>query len=111
MGIGPNLSVITVSTAGTRTRIIVPSTYVVSFYVEAATANAGKIYFGDSTVTSTKYTTALSAGAGFGVASDAQGRPATSAGGGEIQLNSFWVDASSSGDKVMLTYFERVGVL
>ncbi len=111
MGIGPNVNTVTVTTAGTRTRVTSATTYVISIYVEALKTNSGIIYVGDSAVSSTKYTTALTAGSGFGITSDAQGKPSTSAGGGEIQLNSWYFDTSSSGDKVQVTYFERVGQL
>lgn len=62
------------------------------------------IYVGDSTVSSTKYIAALSAGAGFGISTDARGRL-----GGELQLSSLWYDSSVNGEKVQVTYLQRTG--
>jgi len=104
MGIKPVVSTITVAAAGTRGVVVAVSKTAISVYFEALTTNAGTIYVGDSTVSSTKYSSALAAGAGFGISTDAQGRV-----GGELQLNTFYVDCSNSGDKVQMTYLERTG--
>ena len=108
MGLNPHLITTTVTTAGTAAQGTATPTYVVSVYVEADQSNAGNIFVGDSSVSSTTYTTMLAAKAGFGMSTDAQGKPGSSAGGGEIALHSLWFDTSHSGDKVHITYFYRV---
>ena len=109
MGISPQVSTVTVTTAGTRAQASASSRYVVAVYVEALKTNSGVIYVGNSSVSSALYTAALSAGAGFGITADSHGRVSTTSVGPEIQLSSIWFDTSSSGDKVQVTYFERVG--
>lgn len=111
MGVGPQVSTITVTTAGTRTQIVSATTYVVAVYIEALKTNTGVMYVGDSAVSSTKYSSALAAGAGFGIAIQGYGRVSSSGGGPELQLNSLYLDASVSGEKVNVTYFTRVGPL
>ena len=105
MGIKPVLSTLTVTTAGTATQCAANSLTCISVYFEALDTNAGAIYIGDSTVSTTKYITKLAAGSGFGISTDAQGHGL----GGEIQLTTVWVNAASSGDKVQMTYLPRTG--
>ncbi len=104
MALKPNVSTLTVATAGTATVCSAASQPVISVYFEALGTNTGTIYIGDSTVSSTKYITALAAGAGFGISTDAKGRL-----GGELQLSTLSANASVSGDKVQMTYLVRTG--
>lgn len=110
MGVIPVNSTVTVTTAATRVRGTATSTYVTSVYVEALSTNSGSIFVGVADVTSTKYIAKLTAGQGFTIGVDAQGSVGSSTGGGEIQLNSIYFDTSSSGDKVQMTYLQRVGI-
>lgn len=107
MSVTPTVLVITVTTAGTKAQVSASDLWVSSAYFEAASANSGTIYIGDSTVTSTKYMSARTSGLGLGISWDSsgQGRP----GGSEINLKYFYVDASVNGSKCMVTYFQRMG--
>lgn len=104
MGIAPVNSTVTVTTAGTRVQTSASSALVVSIYFEALGTNTGYIYVGGDDVSATKYITRLSAGAGFGISTDAQGKI-----GGELQISKFYVDSSVNGDKVQVTYLQRTG--
>lgn len=110
MAVGPKVSTLTVTTAGTRARANAgTSQFCVSIYFEALKTNAGVIYIGDSSVSSTLYAAALTAGSGFGVSFNNYGR--TGSTGAGLQLNAWYADASNSGDKVQVTYIERLGPL
>lgn len=109
MGIKPVIATKTVATAGTRVQVSTSSVYVTAIYFEALKTNTGVIYVGDSSVTSTLYMTALSAGTGFTVTTSANIHPGTSSGGNEVQLSAFYVDAGTSGDKVQVSYMQRLG--
>ena len=111
MGLKPHVGTVTVTTSGTRAQLANSTgVYCVSVYVEADGGNGGTLYVGDNSVSSTTYMTALAKGAGFGMSTDAQGKPGSPTGGGEISLSSLWFDTSNSGDKVHVTYFNRVDV-
>ncbi len=104
MGLKPIISTISVATAGTAV-VASASNMAISVYFEALSTNAGAITIGDSTVTATSgFITRLTAGAGFGISTDAQGRL-----GGELQLSSIFVNAATAGDKVQMTYLPRIG--
>ena len=104
MGIAPVNSTVTVTTAGTRTQVLSASTQVISVYIEANRSNTEVMYVGVSDVSSTKYIAALGAGQGFGISTDARGRL-----GGELQINTLYVDSSVNGEKVQVTYMQRTG--
>lgn len=109
MGVKPVVMVVTVATAGNAIAVISASTQVTAVYFEGFEGNTGKIYVGTSTVTTSTYAAKLIAGGGFSLTADNQGRAGSSAGGGEIALNTIFVNAGTSGDKCMVTYLERVG--
>jgi predicted RecA/RadA family phage recombinase len=109
MGIVPSISTKTVATAGTRVQAGTAGTYVTSIYFEALKTNTGVIYVGDISVSSTLYMTALSAGSGFTVTTNHNVRPGSSSGGNEVNLGSLYVDAGTSGDKVQVSYMQRLG--
>ncbi len=110
MGIKPVRATITNTTAGTRTQCTSASNYATSIYFEAAKANTGNIYLGLSDVSSTVYISCLAAGEGFAVNIDGSViRAGSATGGNEIQLTSFWIDSSVSGEKCQFTYMQRVG--
>ena len=103
-----NITTVTVATAGTRAQAQAASQYCISVYVEALKTNTGVIYGGDISVSATQYTAALTAGSGFVISTDAQGK-ASGAYGGEFQLNSLYFDTSVSGSGVQVSYLTRVG--
>lgn len=112
MGVKPIIATVTVATAGTRVQVIAANTYVTSVYFEAlgTAANTGFIYIGDSSVTSSKYASAVTTGAGFSMSiGGIPQKPSDGNGGPEINLNTIYVDASTSGNKVNVSYFTRVG--
>lgn len=111
MGVKPNNSTLTVTTAGTRVRTTATATWVVAIYFEAKDTNTGTIYIGDSAVSSSTYVAALTPGSGYGITVDTYGRFGSSQGGPELQLNAWYADSSVSGEKVQVTYIERVGSL
>lgn len=109
MGIKPVVSgAVTVATAGTRVQVTASNIYVTSVYFEALSGNVGAIFVGDSTVSSVKYMTRLGAGGGFNLSAQ-PGSVGSSSGGGEINLSTLYVDSATNGDKIMVTYMQRVG--
>ena len=110
MGLKPHISTITVATAGTKVQVNASSTYITSAYFEAQAGNTGSIYLGDSGVSSSSFITALSPGQGFAWTVDIHTgmHPSTSTTGPELQLNTIYVDASTSGNKVQVTYQTRI---
>lgn len=107
MGITPVNTVKTVTTAGTRVQLTTSTIHAPIIYFEGLKTNTGYIYVGLSDVSSTQYITCLSAGEGLTLSPDGVGnvRPVS----GEINLSSIWFDSSVSGEKVMITYIQRVG--
>lgn len=93
---------VTVTTAGTRVRITASDIPVASVYIEALDGNSGKMYVGDLTVSSTKYTSSLTAGNGVTV----QG-PNVRGIEEEFYLSDFYIDASVNGEKVLVSYLKR----
>lgn len=109
MGVAPHVSTVTITTAGTRVQGAgTSSKYVNSVYVEALKTNTGVIYVGDSSVSSTLYMCALSAGAGFTISVDTHNKVGGSTSGPELQLNSLYFDCSVSGEKCQMTYLNRI---
>jgi hypothetical protein len=103
MAITPVNIGVTVTTAGTRVQVstnthLRPS----AIYFEALATNTGYIYIGAVDVTSVIYMTRLAIGTGTW--SIATGAP-----GVGIQLSSFYVDSSVSGEKVRITYVYDTG--
>lgn len=108
MGIGPRVSTVSVTTAGTRTALAATPTYCTHAYVEALGSNGGIIFLGNSSVSSALYMSALGAGAGYGITIAGKGGPTGSTSGPELNLAALYIDSSHSGDAVMVTYFQRV---
>ena len=100
-------STVTVATAGTRTQITSSSTYAVWAYFESV---AGTIYLGDSGVSSTNYMCKLAAGVGREINLTALNmRTSVSGTGAALQLNTLYADSAGNGDKLQVTYLERLG--
>jgi hypothetical protein len=106
----PKVITVTVTTAGTEVRCITdPKSayrYVPSAYFEALSTNTGNIFVGDSSVTSTNYSTLLEAKQG----SLWNGDEVRELGGpmkNLIDLYHVWVDASVNGEKVLVTISEQ----
>lgn len=99
---------VTVSSSGTRVPLVSPgdaNQFVRSALIEAYGLNAGEIYIGGSNVSATQYSRRL-------VGSDKDrdltisGDNVDGAGGSHrncIDLSKWYVDAATSGDKVMVT--------
>ena len=91
----------TVTTAGTRVQITTtPLLGVEAIYLSAPAANTGIVFIGDSSV---------AAGRGVEIA---KGTTFTilSPKGEMLALESLYVDAATSGDKLNITYVQRAGV-
>lgn len=97
----PNISTVTVTTAGTRVQAASSST---ACYILIFESIAGTIYVGDSTVASTKYVAKLTAGQRLVL----QGYPDGGPNAGCFQLSSFYLDCATNGDKCQVTYFQRM---
>jgi hypothetical protein len=102
MSLKPIPASVTVTTAGTRVQVSATATPVASVYFEGLHTNTGKIYVGDSTVSSTVYIVELDAKTGATIEGD-QLRGNTD----ELVLSDFWVDSSVNGEKVLVTYFAK----
>lgn len=112
MGITPVLLVKTITTAGTQIQVetdtdIKPS----AVYFEALSTNTGVIYIGDSSVSDTNYMARLTVPSASSSPSWSISATPTGgrSGGTGIQLSNLWVDASVSGEKVMVTYVYELG--
>ena len=95
------LAPVTVTTAETAEQITaldIPSTGLI---VQANTVNAGLIYVGDSTVTSSNGME-LEAGETFSITAEEIGSS-----NDEIVLSDVWIDAQLDGDGVRIQYFGR----
>lgn len=108
MAVTPVNVVVTTGTVGSATQVvssanILPS----SVFFEAAKANAGTIYVGVSTVSSTAYIASLTAGEKFQITHDAQGEGRI--GGVGLQLNAIYIGSSTGTEKCMVTYMNRIG--
>lgn len=110
MGVKPVLlTAVTVATAGTRVQVNAGSQYCTRMDFEGKLGNAGAVFIGDNTVSANKYVSALTAGQHFTMSlGGIPTRPSDINGGAELQLNSIYVDAATSGSIVMVTYFPRV---
>lgn len=102
MGLKPVVNTVTVTTAGTRVQVSATSQYAYKVRFESV---AGTIFVGDSTVSSLKYMTKLTAGNAVELTGYIQGGPNA----GSFQLSSFYLDSVGSADKCQVTYFEREG--
>ncbi len=106
MALRKKIIVVTVATAGTRQRIITdaksPYRFPKSAYYKAKETNVGDLYLGDETVSSSIYTDILHSADKGSLTED--GDTLYSSGGrDEIDLYHAWVDASSSGDVLLVT--------
>lgn len=108
MGIAPVNASKTVTTAGTRVQFTTSNIYCTSIYVEALSSNTGNIYVGTSSVSSTVYIAKLAAGQGFSMTTDNHSA-GSSSGGSEYNLSFLYFDSAVSGEKVLVTYQQRVG--
>lgn len=105
MGVKPIIAVKTVTTAGTRVQLSTTDLYVTSVYFEGLRTNTGNIYIGDVLVSSTVYAAALAALQGFAMSVDVPW-PASQT---PLNLKTMYIDSAINGEKVCMTYFERVG--
>lgn len=106
----PKNFAVTVTTAGTRQRIVTdPASvyrYVRSAGFIAPSTNSGNIFVGDASVSSTLYSARITAGTRI----DCEGDPIADKPGGElnqIDLYNTWVDSSVNGDVVNVAILER----
>lgn len=95
------MAAVTVATAGTRQQISASNLYALSVAIQAKKANTGKIYVGDSSVSSTRGHE-LAAGETYIV--DGQGKPNSLE---EVNLADLYVDAQTNGEGVNVTYVAR----
>lgn len=109
MGLKPVILTKTVTTAGTEIAVSSTDLYVTTVYFEALSTNTGVIFVGDLNVTSTLYMTRLAAGAGFSLSVPSPIMPGSSSGGNELNLKHLYVDCSVNGEKVQVSYLQRVG--
>lgn len=106
--IGPIVTTLTVATAGTRVQCSATALPVLSVYFEALGTNTGSVFIGDSTVSSSKYMSARSAGLGINVSWDNAGSSARP-GSTELDLSKFYIDASANTQIIQMTYLTRLG--
>lgn len=110
MGVKLNHFAVTVATAGTRVQVTSGSIYCTQLIFEGKTGISGNVFIGNSGVSSSNYSMALSAGERQVISlGGSPVRPSDSNGGPEFQLNTFYVDAQTSGAIVMVTYVQRIG--
>lgn len=93
----------TVTTAGTRVQLTASAISAPYVIFQAPAANTNPIFIGLSDVASTKYMVRLAAGSVFVL----EGTTTNRGLGGEIELNSLYVDATTNGDKLFWTYVPR----
>jgi hypothetical protein len=112
MAVTPSLITVTVTTAGTRTRVTTNENLVpVAVYFEADAANTGQCYIGDVAVSSSSYFARLpipstSAAPSWSINSTPVGGRI---GGTGIKLSDLYIDASVNGQKVHVTYIYDIG--
>lgn len=106
MALRKKILVVTVASAGTRQRIVTdpksPYRFPKSAYYKGKETNAGNLFLGDDTVSSSVYTDVLHAADKGSLTED--GDTLYSSGGrDEIDLYKAYVDAASSGDVLFVT--------
>lgn len=94
------LTAVTVAAAGTAQPLSATSLPVNSIIVQAATANTGNVFIGDSTVSATNGIT-LIPGETYSITITAMGRT------DEIDTATVYVDAATNGDKVRVSVIRR----
>lgn len=95
------LTPVTIDTAGTREAISGSSVRCKSVIISADSLNTGKVYVGDSSVSSTNGVE-LSAGEDIILDADYLGNAED-----ELDLSDIYVDTASNGNKVRIQYFTR----
>lgn len=91
----------TVTTAGTRVQVTTANLLVWCVSVQALSTNTGKIYLGDSNVSSTRCIAELPPGGACII----EGYQMYQKGLLELlDISGFWIDSSANGDKVHLGY-------
>ena len=88
----------TVTTAGTRERLADVNVIAVALSIKALAGNAGKIYVGGSSVSSTVSSFELSSGESVSIKCNIDEI---------INLFDWWIDAANSGDSVSLAYLTK----
>lgn len=111
MAVTPTLITVTVTTAGTRTRVTTNTSILPkAVYFEAVGSNTGVIYIGSVAVSSSSYFARLpipstSSSPSWSISADEGGRVGSTG----IKLSDFYIDSSVSGDKVQVTYIYETG--
>jgi len=102
MHVTPKSFVRSVANAGSRVQLTTIDLKVISVTFQAELFNTGIIYVGDNQVSSSNYAYGL-------VAGDSVSLDAFHLGSGPvlISLNEIWVDASSSGDDLIVSTLQR----
>lgn len=93
------LGLVTVTLAGTRVQVTSSSIGCGGIIFQASSSNSGKVYIGDSTVTSSNGI-ALGPGESFTVAGHSLDGNMDS----ELILSDYWVDADTNGNSVRVHY-------
>ena len=96
------LAQITVATSGTEQQVSATATPITTLVVSAPATNTGAIYVGDSNVTTTRGIE-VAKGTTVSISADMSGR----AGGEELILSDFYIDAATNGDKANVSYITR----
>lgn len=94
------LAQITVATSGTEQQVSATATPISTLVVTAPAANTGKIYVGDSDVSTTRGIE-VAPGATVSITADYSGT------GEELILSDFYIDAATDGDKANVSYMKR----
>lgn len=100
-GLGPNLFDVTVTTTGTRVQV--SSTPILCSRVRFEADTGATIYVGDATVSATKFSAKIIAGATTSWELFAE----TGAVGQMFDLSKFYIDAGANAAKCHVTYFDR----
>lgn len=95
------LTPITIASAGTRQQITASDIAAYSIIFQADDLNTGKVYVGDSTVTSANGIE-LAPGETYGI-------DAAEIGDREIILSDFWVDTQTNGNVIKIQYLTSRG--
>ena len=107
MALKPRILTVTVTTAGTRVRVVTdaqsPNRYVPWAYFEADAANTGAVYIGDVTVASSVYSAVLDATGSTASLNWALPQYPQDADSSRLDLYETYVDAANNGDKVFVT--------
>ena len=93
----------TVTTAGTAEALSASTLNVISYSIQAKSANTDNIFVGDSSVSSTVHGTVLAAGQSESVDTSVMGSPA-SVEDARMDLNAVYIDSAVNGEGVSVTY-------